>query len=187
MGTTTNHALPYPEPADRLRGGSVAIKALANKVDAVLAWPVGVLIAPGESAKTAAALVDVDFPGVVGTLEQFTRVGDGFRFDGTKARSFLVSAAVEIAAGANPGVASMSSTVSLLVDGTVLEASFDKVDAATSPDNVGLIRARNVVHRMTVPVTLAPGQTVVVTASGAGGSTIAVGVTSVRIFPIGPA
>lgn len=36
MGTTPNRAIPYPEPSDLVTNGAAALKALAEKIDALL-------------------------------------------------------------------------------------------------------------------------------------------------------
>lgn len=187
MGTTTNQALPYPEPTDRARNGSVAIRALAEAVDAALDWAPGVTITEGESARTCGGAGSyVDFTGVVASMGDFTQVGDSYRYDGDAARMFLVSATVEVELGNGSGQPTMSSTVNVRVNNVDTRGSHDQV---SSIEAGGTLRNRETVHAVNLPLVLSPGDLVAAYASGdpGVGGVAAIGSTSLRIYPMGPA
>lgn len=180
MGTTSTFDLPYPEGTDLVIQGDDAVQALAEAVDArINPNTASVGIAPAESAKSVGAATTVDFPGTKfmggfsGVTELFTYAAGGTRF-------FLVSASVEVDVGSG-GAASLSSTVYVRHNGVEIAGSIDEVS-----DSGGTLTMRKATHNISVPVNLADGDEIDVVAY-AGGGTGSIGVTSLRIYPIGPA
>lgn len=184
MGTTTNHALPYPEPADRARNGSVAVRALAEAADARLPHiaTTAIQINEADSASTADGN-PIAFPGTAALLAGFTWDGATLTYqpaDGL-ARSFVAAFAVEVdVSGAD--VTEMSSYLGLQFNGTTIATSYDRVVSAAPG---GTLDRRIVVHRITTPVAMGTGDTLrcVATSTPAGA---AIGVCSIRVYPIGP-
>lgn len=180
MGTTTHRNLPYPEPTDRARNGSVAIRALAEAVDGDLDWSGGLTIAPGGSA--AAAPGPVDFPGAELVLGDFVRTGAGFTYNGP-ARFFVVYVSVEVDNGGTD-LTSIESSVSLSVNGGSIAATYDHVTSFDNVDNRGTLQRRTVVHSMTVPVVVSPGDVIGVSCAATPAGQI--NTTAIRIYPVGP-
>jgi hypothetical protein len=175
MGTTANHALPYPEGTDLVISGDDAIQALAEAVDATLDWDSALVI--GRVNAGVATGGNVVFPGIIHTAVDFTIDGSGvITYTGASSRNFLVDGEVETQAAA---AISVDSSVSLFVTGSEIAGSYDRVDAST-----GGTVTRHVVHRITTPVRLDPGNALLFTSGGTAGN---LGQTGVRIYPIGPA
>lgn len=176
MGTTSNHSFPYPEPTDRARNGSVAIRALAEAVDEALVEDTVVVIGRSDTDQAiGSAPVDVAFPGAVLRMDGFTFTGGTTLTYNDDPRSFLVVAEVTTT-GEQAG--SCGSSVTVLVNGAVVAGSNDTIQIA----GAGNIR-RDVTHRVSVPVRLAAGDTLVATAVTVPGGIV--DSTGLRVFPIG--
>lgn len=96
MGTTTYEAIPYPEPTDRARNGSVAMRALAEKVDDRIARWQGT--ASRDATQVALAnnvWTAVAWPAPTDS-DNVSNDGTTFTYTGT-ARWFLVSFGAQIA------------------------------------------------------------------------------------------
>lgn len=173
--TTPFFGLPYPQPADARGAGANAMRDLALAVEDCLIYDASVDTAPAESAQALAGATGVDFPGAANLFgfttpdaKVYTYTGDGVRF-------FMVAASVEVEVG--PG-ASQESVAEVIHNGTAIWGSYDMVATTSS----GVLDARRYTHTLAVPVRLAPGETVSVTATATG----TLGITALRIYPIGP-
>ena len=189
MGTTAVYDLPYPDGSSLVIEGDDAMQALAEATEATiagvvqdtqaaLAWDGGLTILPGESAGSVGAFVNVDFPGTVAGLGAFSRTGDYFTYTGVSGRAFLVQVSVEVETGGGPH-AGVNSQVDVLQASVTLASSYDEVSMSAAT-----INTRSVVHTLTVPVVLTNGQTISVNAAASPAA--ALGVTSIRIYPMGP-
>lgn len=184
MGTTSEFALPYPEGSGLVIQGDDAIQALAEAVEAKIRWDDGILqIEPADSASTANG-DPVVFPGTQSLTAGFT-AGSGYVTYSGPLRLFHVYAEVAITtAGTN--LAHVSSTLILRYNGvTDIAGSYDDLVSQTSGP-VGTIQTRTVVHKISVPAALSPGDSLAVHAFSTPSSG-AIGNTSMRIYPIGPA
>lgn len=177
MGTTAHLALPYPEGADLVIAGDDAIQALAEAVDSRIEYSSYVSVGNGESGQSGSGTMVVDFFGPQNILGWST---DGylFTYNGTGGRYFMVAAHVEVDSA--PGGVTAASAAYLHQDGVEVCSSYDEisVDAGSS------INRRRIVHHLTSPVYVSPGQFISVTCAPSG--TASLGVTSLRIYPIGP-
>jgi hypothetical protein len=179
MGTTANLDLPYPEPTDRARNGSVAIRALAEAVEDRTYS--GSTVAQIELANSGVATGSfATFPGTQTLLVGFTYAAGVLTYSGPD-RTFMVAATVEVVT-AGTDLSSASSTVTLRRNGVNQVATHDQVD---SVDSAGTIQRREVVHTLTLPLSLTAGDQIDVLAAAVPAATV--GVTSIRVYPIGPA
>lgn len=174
MGTTPNLNLPYPEPTDRARNGSVAIRALAEAVDTRLDID-GAVIGYGDSPTTTG---DLALPGAVLLMDGFTFDGGSLTRTGP-ARTFIYYVEAEITVAPASAAPSLTATLVALFNGTQFAGATDRVDADT-------ITGRKVVLSLAAPVRMAPGDTIKAVVSGTGG-TVTVGQCTLRVYPIGPA
>lgn len=179
MGTTANLSLPYPEGTDFVIQGDDAIQALAEQIEDRLYPDASVSVGLGESAKAVSGATAVDFPGAASMGDFTVNAGNEiFTYTGEADRFFMVAASVEIDTGAIGGSTSAESTVYLQQNGTNIGSSFDHVQTTTA-----VLERRRVVHQLSVPVQLGPGDTIAATAySSPAGS---IGQTSLRIYPVG--
>lgn len=185
MGTTPILGLPYPEPTDRLRNDAAATRALAEATEARLTADHRAQIAHADSATTtpgSGTPAAVDFPGVQEFMSGFSYAGGTLTYSGPL-RLFLVSVEVQVrmtrAGAATP---SLTSFVDLVVSGASVGSSRDEISVSGAEQHLD---GRDVIHRVTVPVSLSSGDTVAVGAST--NHPGVVGQTALRIYPIGPA
>lgn len=179
MGTTTYLELPYPEGTDLVIGGDDAIQALAEKVEERLYPDASVTVGVNDSSKAVGGATAVDFSGPASMGGFTVNAGNEvFTYTGDDSRFFMVCASVEIDNGAGGGTTSIESTVYLQHNGANVLTSLDFVQATAAT-----LTRRRFVHNLTLPMQMSPGETVGVTAyaSPAG----SVGVTSLRIYPVG--
>lgn len=101
MGTTDPYGLPYPDPADRARSGSVAIRALAERVRDLLTPSYAVSTAAGSPAdQTVTGATNATFGSIdAGTADLTLEAGVTLRYSGA-ARWFLVDVEATAIAGA---------------------------------------------------------------------------------------
>lgn len=178
MGNTTNLGYPYPDPTDRTRNGSVALRALAEAVDADVDWSDTVAhIGPADSPSAANGSV-VTFPGGQSLMAGFTYAAGVLTYTGPATRMFLACVSVEVEAGGG-APASIESAVYLSVNGVNIIGSYDLVATGSS----GTLATRKVVHGITNLLLLAPGDAVSVTATSTPAGTV--GVASIKLQPLG--
>jgi hypothetical protein len=177
MGSTA-HGYPYPEPTDRARGGSVAIRTLAERLETDATGDGGaVVLADSPSAFATGTQTDVTFPGAHALV--------GFTFDGVTltrtgaGRYFVVHAQVSVQVTSS-GASTLVTSASLLHNGVSFAESGDVVSSSA-----GTLTERQFVHNVTSPIYLATGETLKVRAGGAGGAGT-VGSCTRRIYPAGP-
>jgi hypothetical protein len=182
MGTTPA-GWRYPEPTDDLRNAAAALRALAEDIfDSVETGSTVVQIELAESPSAApGAGALVDFNGTQTLLAGFTYAAGVLTYTGGAARMFVIAASVEIECGGTD-LASAASAAYLRVNGSNIGSSYDQVASVTS--SAGTIQTRRVVHNITVPQILNPGDAVSVLAAATpdGGA----GACSLRVYPIGP-
>lgn len=179
MGATSAFDLPYPEGGDLVIEGDDAIQALAEAVEARMNPNMAyVTVDPAESALGISGATEVDFPGAA-DLVGFSGAGLVFTYAGGGSRYFIVSASVEVEV-ASAGSEFLSSTVEVHYDGAARSISHDQV-AHTG----ATLASRKVTHNISVPIHIVDGHPVTVYAYASGG-TGTLGVTSLRIYPIGP-
>lgn len=180
MPNTPNHQLSYPDDEDWLNQGAYAIEQLAARLDAIVAGNDMATIQDAESAGIVGGVVD--FPGAQ-LLSSFTYAAGSLTFTGPAARLFLIAADVEVVHNTPPGdpsLAAVSSTLSVRVDGATVAGSHDHVS-----HDPASIRARTVVHNVTAPALLQPGQVITVVAGG-NPTGQHLGIVGLRVYPIGP-
>lgn len=159
MGTTPTYALPYPEPTDRARNGSVAIKALAERLAVLLTPAYG--IAPGASSSAQAGITSATpatFAGLFGSGEFTLESGSTIRYTGPT-RWFLVDFEVEATLA---GSATTNAAASVVVDGSAT-AGTSKTSLQIGGGGTG---ATQQMLRITTPVLLASGQALQLIVSG---------------------
>lgn len=184
MGTTPNLGYPYPEPTDRVRNGSVAIRSLAEAVDADVDWTDTVAhFALGDSPSTATVAGEiVNYAnGSVSLMAGFTNDIGQLTYTGPAPRMFIAIASIQVTNGGDNRT-DISSTVYIRQTGVNVAGSHDEVTAYTSV-GAGVMQRRSVTHNLTALVLLSPGDKLDVFAYGAPAGLI--GQASFKVQPIG--
>lgn len=179
---TTVLDLPYPDDADDVTEGDDAIQALATELDTRLDSRSALVVIgrANSGAALGSTLVVVPMSGPALGLVGFTYADGVLTYTGAHNRMFMVDAEVEVQNGAGGGTSSIQSTCYLFVNGSAeIAGSNDRVQATAATLSV-----RNVTHRITTPVELAPGNTLHVSANCSPGGTL--GIVGIRVYPIGP-
>lgn len=180
MGTTAIYGLPYPDGTDLVIQGDDAIQALAEAVeDTIYGGTTFAQIAPADSS-SATPSTAVLFPGTA-TMTGFTYTtggGGALTYDGPP-RLFIIYVSVELEA--SPGTPVSATSIDVKVEGVAIAGSNDDIEV----DAGSTIASRQVTHSVSVPTTLDTGDVITVGASTSIAGTV--GLTSIRVYPIGPA
>jgi hypothetical protein len=159
VGTTPVYDLPYPEPTDRARNGSVAMRALAERVEELLTPAYATSLAADAPTQSGVGAVTVaTFGAIVAGTSQFSlEGGTTIRYTGPS-RWFMCDFEAYAVAGS---AALAEVTAGLVIYGSILVAS----DSFSGSGAAGRIR-------VSTPLRLDNGMPLQLSIAGSGGGAV---------------
>lgn len=183
MGTTTNLALPYPEPSDLVKDGATAMASLATTIDTAHVDEHAIIEAAAGGVTLPAANSVIDLQGAR-DLAGFTWSAGVLTYAGPSPRPFIVTASVSTQRAVSTAVEAFQSTATLqhtTTSGpTTIATSGNGMDFGTHTD----VETWNHSHGLTGVTILAPGDELRVLLTASPATSMA---ADLRALPLGPA